>query len=167
MARTSLKEPQLQSWEAVDQTLAQLADLKRDIALEEAACNEQVDQIKNQAKEKMAPLLERVKAHELQLKEFCDHRKTEFTKVKTKKLTHGSVGYRLSTTVSIPDPIFTCQVLKQLQLEHCIRTKTEPDKEAIKQLAPEQLAEIGATVKPKNSFGYEIETVDPAATAAH
>ncbi|HFX6308308.1 TPA: hypothetical protein ACIFCR_001444 [Acinetobacter baumannii] len=42
MPRKSLKEPQLQSWEAVDQTLAQMADINRDIALEEAACNEQV-----------------------------------------------------------------------------------------------------------------------------
>ncbi|HHP0281481.1 TPA: host-nuclease inhibitor Gam family protein [Acinetobacter baumannii] len=69
--------------------------------------------------------------------------------------------------MSIPDPVFTCQVLKQLQLEHCIRTKTEPDKEAIKQLTPELIAEIGASVKSRNNFGYEIETVDPAATAAY
>ncbi|MDA4962637.1 host-nuclease inhibitor Gam family protein [Acinetobacter baumannii] len=167
MARKSLKEPQLQSWEAVDQTLAQMADLNRDIALEEAACNEKVDKIKEATKERLKPLLERVKAHELQLKEFCDHRKTEFSQVKSKKLTHGSVGHRLSTSVSIPDPVFTCQVLKQLQLDHCIRTKTEPDKEAIKQLTPELIAEIGASVKSRNNFGYEIETVDPAATATH
>ncbi|WP_284104480.1 host-nuclease inhibitor Gam family protein [Acinetobacter pittii] len=58
-------------------------------------------------------------------------------------------------------------MLKQLKLEHCIRTKTEPDKESIKQLTPELIAEIGATLKQRNNFGYEIETVDPAATAAH
>ncbi|WP_119689298.1 host-nuclease inhibitor Gam family protein [Acinetobacter nosocomialis] len=167
MARKALKEPQLQSWEAVDQTLAQMAELNRDIALEESACNEQVDKLKEATKERLKPLLERVKAHELQLKEFCDHRKTEFLQVKSKKLTHGSVGYRLSTSVTIPDPVFTCQMLKQLKLEHCIRTKTEPDKESIKQLTPELIAEIGATLKQRNNFGYEIETVDPAATAAH
>lgn len=167
MARTSLKEPQLKSWEAVNQTLASIAELNREIELEQSACNEKVDQLKTVSKEKIKPLLDRVKANELKLKEFCEARKSEFTQIKTKKLTHGSVGYRLSTTVSIPDPVFTCQVLKQLELEHCIRTKTEPDKEAIKQLSPEQIAEIGASVNTRNTFGYDIETVDPKATAVH
>ncbi|MDR7653706.1 host-nuclease inhibitor Gam family protein [Acinetobacter junii] len=167
MARTSLKEPQLKSWEAVNQTLASIAELNREIELEQSACNEKVDQLKTVSKEKIKPLLDRVKANELKLKEFCEARKSEFTQIKTKKLTHGSVGYRLSTTVSIPDPVFTCQVLKQLELEHCIRTKTEPDKEAIKQLSPEQIAEIGASVNTRNTFGYDIETVDTKATAAH
>ncbi|MFU8924927.1 host-nuclease inhibitor Gam family protein [Acinetobacter puyangensis] len=165
MARTALKEPQLKSWEAVNQTLANIAEIKRDVELEQAACNEQVDQLKADSKEKLKPLLERIKANELKLKEFCEARKSEFTQIKTKKLTHGSVGYRLSTTVSIPDPTFTCQVLKEMQLDHCIRTKIEPDKEAIKQLSPEQIAEIGASVNTRNTFGYDIETVDPAATA--
>lgn len=84
MARKSLKEPQLQSWEAVDQTLAQMAYINRDIALEEAACNEQVDKLKEATKQRLKPLLERVKAYELQLKEFCDHRKMSFCKSKVK-----------------------------------------------------------------------------------
>lgn len=167
MARTSLKEPQLKSWEAVNQTLADIAETKREIELEQSACNEQVDQIKTASKEKLKPFLDSIKANELKLKEFCEARKSEFTQIKTKKLTHGSVGYRLSTTVSIPDPVFTCQVLKQLQLDHCIRIKTEPDKDAIKQLSPEQIAEIGASINTRNTFGYDIETVDPTATAAH
>ena len=164
MARTRLAEPQLKSWEAVDQTLVQIAELNRDIGLEQSACNEQVDQIKAQSKEKVKPLLEQLKAHELKLKEFCDFRKAEFTQIKTKKLTHGAVGYRLSTTVSIPDPNFTCHVLKELGLDDCLRTKIEPDKEAIKQLTPEQIAEIGVSVNTRNSFGYDIATVDPTAT---
>lgn len=167
MGRTSLKEPQLQSWEAVDQVLIQIAEIKRDIDLEQAACNEQVDQIKETSKKQIKPLTDQLKAHELKLKEFCEHRKAEFTQLKTKKLTHGSVGFRLSTTVSIPDPTYTCQVLKELGLDHCIRLKTEPDKEEIKQLTPTQIAEIGASVNTRNSFGYDIAIVDPAATAAH
>ncbi len=167
MPRKNLKEPQLKSWEAVNQTLADIAESNRHIELEQAACNEKVDQLKTESKDKLKPLLDRVKANELKLKEFCEARKSEFNQIKTKKLTHGSVGYRLSTTISIPDPVFTCQVLKQLELDHCIRTKIEPDKEAIKQLTPEQIAEIGATINTRNSFGYDIATVDPTATAAH
>ena len=92
MARTALKEPQLKSWEAVNQTLADIAEARREIELEQAACNEQVDQLKTESKDKLKPLLELVKANELKLKEFCEARKSEFTQIKTKKLTHGSVG---------------------------------------------------------------------------
>ena len=34
-------------------------------------------------------------------------------------------------------------------------------------ITPEQIAEIGASVNTRNTFGYDIETVDPTATAAH
>lgn len=165
MARTAIKEPQLKSWEAVDQTMANIAELQRQINVEEANCNKQVDEIKDSSKQMIKPLQDQIKAFELQLKEFCEHRKAEFLKIKTKKLTFGAVGYRLSTTVSIPDPVFTCNALKELNLNSCLRTKIEPDKEAIKQLSATQLAEIGAKVNQKNVFGYEIHVVDPTATA--
>ena len=50
MARTALKEPQLKSWEAVNQTLADIAEARREIELEQAACNEQVDHLKTESK---------------------------------------------------------------------------------------------------------------------
>lgn len=40
-------------------------------------------------------------------------------------------------------------------------------KTALDQATPEQIAEIGASVNTRNTFGYDIEIVDPTATAAH
>jgi phage host-nuclease inhibitor protein Gam len=163
MARKRMAEPQLKSWEAVDAALASIADLQRGVELEQAACNELVDQIKQDGKERIKPMADEIKALELSIKEFCDYRKDEFIHIKTKKLVYGSVGYRLSTSVSIADPLFTLEQLRQRGLDHCIRIKEECDKDAIKQLDGSVIAEIGASLTSRNSFGFELAKVNPAA----
>lgn len=165
MARKPMAEPKLQSFEQVNQELAQMAELQRQIELEQAACNEQVDQMKTDSQDRIKPLIDDLKTRELLIKEYCEHHKDAFDKVKTKKLTHGSVGFRLSSSVSIPDPLYTIEQCRALGLNHCIRSKIDPDKDQIKQLDREQLNQIGASVKPKNTFGYELARVNPAATA--
>lgn len=166
MTRKRMAEPEIKSWEEVDLKLAQMADVSRSIDLEKAACNEVVDQIKLESAAKIKPLETQLKALELSIKEFCEHQKASFATVKTKKLLHGSVGYRLSTSVSIPDPAFTLIQLEQLGLIHCIRTKVEPDKDQIRLLDGEVLMQIGANLMSRNSFGYELATVNPSAAVA-
>lgn len=165
MARKPMAEPKLKSFEEVNEHLEQMADLQRQIELEQSACNEHVDQLKTASQEKIKPLIDDMKTRELLIKEYCEHHRESFEKVKTKKLTHGSVGFRQSSSVSIPDPDYTLEQLRKLSLSHCIRTKTDPDKDQIKQLDREQLNQIGASVKTKNTFGYELAKVNPAATA--
>lgn len=165
MARKPMAEPKLKSFEEVNQHLAEMAELQRQIELEQSACNESVDQLKAVSQDKIKPLIDDMKTRELLIKEYCEHHRESFEKVKTKKLTHGSVGFRLSSSVSIPDPLYTIEQLRALGLNHCIRSKIDPDKDQIKQLDREQLNQIGASVKPKNTFGYELAKVNPAATA--
>lgn len=163
MTRKRMAEPQLKSFQAVDGALLQMSDLNRAIELEKSACNELVDQIKEDCKQRIKPLADEMKALELSIKEFCDSRKDEFSAVKTKRLVHGSVGYRLSTTVTITDPAFTLEQLRTRGLTQCIRVKEECDKDAIKQLTLAEIAEIGANLNTRNTFGYELATVNPTA----
>jgi phage host-nuclease inhibitor protein Gam len=165
MARKRLVEPVLKDYEQVNGVLADIAELERGIQLERDCCNEAIDKIKSDSAAKLKPLADQVKILGAQLKEFCDYHRQDFAHVKTKKLTHGSIGFRLSTSVSIPDPAFTCTALRVMQLDHCIRTKVEPDKDAMKQLTLEQLAQCGAVLKSSDTFGYEIAVINPAATA--
>lgn len=164
MARKKLAEPLLTSYLQVDANLARIAQLQRDIQLETDACNESVDQMKKASQDKIKPLNDELKKCELLIKEYCEHNRTDFVAVKTKTLTHGSVGYRLSTSVSIPDPLFTVQACQRLGLTNCFRTTMTPDKENIKQLEPDVITEIGAIIKSGDKFGYEIAVVDPAKT---
>jgi phage host-nuclease inhibitor protein Gam len=156
MSRKRIEGTALSSWDQVDEALREIGMLDRDLGLLESGANEQIDRIKADTKAAAAPLHDRKAALELAIKEFTEANRGEFTKVKTKILTFGSVGFRISTRVMIKRVADTLQALKDLGLTGCIRTKEEPDKEAMKNLSSETLAEVGASLKTDNVFGYEI-----------
>lgn len=157
MTRKRIEGTALNSWDDVDGTLAKIGKIDRDIALITAAGNESIDKIKSDLKTEIEPLAEQKKGLELAVKDFCDSNRAEFAKVKTRQLTFGSVGYRLSTRVVIKSMADTLATLKALGLQKCIRVKEEADKEAMKELSTETLAEVDAGLKTDNTFGYEID----------
>ncbi len=156
MARKRMEGTALSSWDQVDKALADIGKLDREIGLIESAGNEAIDKIKAGLKEKVELLATRKDGLELAIKDYCDSNLAEFAKVKTRQLTFGSVGYRLSTKVVIKRAADTLAALKSLNLTACIRIKEEIDKEAMKDLPTETLAEVGAGLKTDNTFGYEI-----------
>ncbi|MDR2172662.1 MAG: host-nuclease inhibitor Gam family protein [Burkholderiales bacterium] len=157
MARQRITGTQLDSYDDVDKALKEVGGLKRELAMIEADQNEQIDEIKAAAQEQAKPLNERVKSLETAMKEFCEANKADFMKVKTKELTFGSVGYRLSTKIVIKKVAECIQSLKDLELFQFIRIKEEPDKEAMKDLDDGTLATVNAARKTENVFGYEIK----------
>ncbi len=157
MARKRLEGTRLESWEDVDETLHEIGKIDREIGLMESSQNETIDRVKKETREAALPLLDKKSALELSLKEFCEANRGEFAKVKTKALTFGSVGFRISTKVIVKRVADTLQALKDMGLSACIRVKEELDKEAMKNLSTETLAEVGASLKTENAFGYEID----------
>ncbi|MCL2297780.1 MAG: host-nuclease inhibitor Gam family protein [Proteobacteria bacterium] len=157
MARQKITETQFKSYDDVDNALKEIGGIQRELAMIEAEQNAAIDDIKAGAKEQAAPLAERIKALETAMKEFCDSNRADFLKVKTKELTFGSVGYRLSTKVVIKKVADCVQAMKDLDLWQFIRIKEEPDKEALKDLDDETMATIGAALKVENIFGYVLK----------
>lgn len=94
---------------------------------------------------------------ELAIQQYAEANRAEFIKTKSRELTFGSVGFRLSTRVAIKNVGNTLQALKDFGLTACIRIKEECDKEAMKNLPLEQLHAVGATLKQEDAFGYEIK----------
>ncbi len=156
MARKRIEGTQLQSWEDVDEALRNIGVIDRELSLIEASQNEAIDQVKKETRDKAAPFLTRKDGLETAIKEFCDANRAEFTRVKTRSLPFGEVGYRLSTKIMIKKVADTLQALKDLALTTCIRSKEEPDKEAMKSLTDETLAQVGAARKTENIFGYTV-----------
>lgn len=157
MARKRIEGTQFSTWDDVDQALREIGEIDRDLALIEGDTNHAIDELKAKAKADSKPLLDRKAALELAMKEFCEANRGEFAKVKTRALTFGSVGFRLSTKVLIKRVGDTLQALKDLNLTDCIRIKEEIDKEALKNLDGNTLAEVGAAFRTENAFGYEID----------
>ncbi len=156
MARKKVMGSSFESWDEVDTALKQIGEIDRELSMIEAAQNEQIDQVKTQAKSTMAPLADRKAGLELAIRDYAEANRAEFASVKTKILTFGSVGFRLSTKVLVKRVGDTLQSLKDLGLSACIRVKEEIDKEAMKNLDKETLANVGAALKSENVFGYEI-----------
>lgn len=146
----------MNSWEEVDVCLMEIGTIDRELGLLEASQNEQIDRIKSNTKACAQPLQDKKSGLELAIKEYCEANRAEFAEVKTKVLTFGECGFRLSTKIVVKRVADTLQALKDLALGHCIRVKEELDKEAMKNLSSETLAEVGAALKTENAFGYEI-----------
>lgn len=157
MARKRIEGTQFETWEDVDRALKAIGEIDRELAIIEADQNETIDRAKAEAKAQAKPFQDRKAGLETAMKEFCEANRAEFLKQKTKRLTFGSVGFRLSSKVVIRKLGDTLQALKDFKLLHCIRTREEPDKEAMKALDTETLAAVGAQLKSENVFGYEVD----------
>ena len=162
--KPTLDIPVIKSLEEADSTLARIAGLKRHIGLVEASMNEQVDAIKLQAANDAEPHKQQVAALEQSLVRFADYHKTElFTVKKSRDLTFGCLGFRQSSKLKLIKKMTwerVLQMLRDLNLKHCIRTKEEPDKEALKGLKPEQLQNLGCKVEQEDTFYYELAEME-------
>lgn len=157
MARKRMSATTLESWSDVDACLKAIAEVDRELAILETAQQEQIDAIKAATKTEAEPLQSKKAGLELAIQQYAEANRGEFIKAKTKELTFGSVGFRLSTRIVIKNLGNTLQALKDFGLTGCIRIKEECDKEAMKNLPIETIHAVGAALKQEDAFGYEVK----------
>jgi phage host-nuclease inhibitor protein Gam len=94
------------------------------------------------------------------------HRETLFGKLKSAASSLGLFGFRTGNPKLVLlnrkwkwDDVINA--IKSLGLSHLIRTKTEPDKDAIKKLEDHQLAAIGLRIDQDEAFFIEPKREDP------
>lgn len=163
--------PVLASLEEADATLAEIAAQRRQISLINLGAAEEIERIKLRAAAECEPAMQRIAALEQALLRFADYRKPDlFTKKKSLELTFGIIGYRASTKLKTLSKWTWERVLETLKTTeggaHCIRIKAEIDKEALKGLAPEKLAEVGVKAVVEDAFYYELDEQQIAAGSA-
>ncbi len=143
-----------------NQTLAEIGQLKRQIAATEAKMNDDIDRIKADAEAAVAPLSSRLASLENGLLAFAEYNKDElFSKARSKDLVHGSLGYRRSTELKTLPKMTWKQVLGKLEelgFAEAIRVRRDPDKDALRTWSPERLELIGCKMQEKDTFWYEI-----------
>lgn len=156
MARTRLADPLLQSWDEVDRCLAEIGHLDRQLTDLEVVQQHDIDAIKARTKAAAEPLLAKKTGLEMAIKAYCEAHRADFIKTKTRQLTFGTVGFRLSSAIVIRRVADTLAALKAAGLDACIRREEKPDKDAMRNLTDEQLAMVGAARKTEDAFGYDI-----------
>lgn len=161
MARKRIVEtPALKSWEEADAALREIAE--NQIALQdiESEMQRQIIGCKKIAEQDSKPHTDRISKLERDLKEFVEDHRDELGKAKTKALNFGEVGYRLSTTVSLPKAkeklADIIRKLKARGMTDCIVVKEDVSKENLKKYGEDTVNAVGATWKQKDAFGYDV-----------
>lgn len=161
MARKRVVEaPSLHSWEDVNDALRQIAEAQIALGEIQSDMQKQILGAQKVAEEQSKPLNDNVAKLEREIKSFVTDHRDEMGKTKSMVLTFGEVGFRLSTSVSLPRAKEKLEEiirrLKSRQMTDCIVVEEKVSKEALKRYGEDTVNAVGATWKQSDVFGYEV-----------
>ena len=161
MARKRVVEaPSLHSWEDVNDALRQIAEAQIALGEIQSDMQKQILGAQKVAEEQSKPLNDNVAKLEREIKSFVTEHRDEMGKTKSMVLTFGEVGFRLSTSVSLPRAKEKLEEiirrLKSRQMTDCIVVEEKVSKEALKKYGEDTVNAVGATWKQSDAFGYEV-----------
>lgn len=161
MARKRVVEaPSLHSWEDVNDALRQIAEAQIALGEIQSDMQKQILGAQKVAEEQSKPLNDNVAKLEREIKSFVTDHRDEMGKTKSVVLTFGEVGFRLSTSVSLPRAKEKLEEiirrLKSRQMTDCIVVEEKVSKEALKKYGEDTVNAVGATWKQSGVFGYEV-----------
>ncbi len=103
MARKRVIEaPSLKTWEDVNDALRQIAEAQIAIGDIESDMQKQIIGAQKVAEEQTKPYRDSVSRLEREIKAFVTDHRDELGKGKSRTLTFGEVGFRLSTSITLP-----------------------------------------------------------------
>lgn len=141
----------------------QAADAQSDLKKIEAMIEKQVNKIRAKYQPEITKLQELEKEALHKLEAYVLENRSEFDKKRSRDLTHGIIGLRVSTpSVKIARGLASkiVGILEESQLGQFIRTKKELDKEAVlrsreDQSTVERLTKLGVTIEQKEAFYFQ------------
>lgn len=161
MARKRVVEaPSLHSWEDVNDALRQIAEAQIALGEIQSDMQKQILGAQKVAEEQSKPLNDNVAKLEREIKSFVTDHRDEMGETESVVLTFGEVGFRLSTSVSLPRAKEKLEEiirrLKSRQMTDCIVVEEKVSKEALKKYGEDTVNAVGATWKQSDVFGYEV-----------
>jgi len=146
---------QVKSLDDANQALAEIGRLTMQLEAIDGKAAEKIGKIKEDAAAKGEEARNRIKDLENAVTIFAEYNKGElFKDKKSIPLSYGSIGYRLSTKVSVKRS--TLELLTKLFGGKGIRVKEEVDKEQLKDWEDSDLAQVDAAKVTKDTFYYEV-----------
>lgn len=163
MARKKVtSDPVLRDWAAVDTALRDLKECRHTLAEMGIDLDRRVDSLKDEYNRNAQPLQNRTKRLEADIKEFVDAHRAELDG-KSRTLVFGKVGYRSSSRLMLA-PSKVAEAIAALKAQgrrELIKTTETLDREALKKEPAEVLESIGAYIRTRDEFYYDIGE-DPA-----
>ncbi|MCX4270807.1 MAG: host-nuclease inhibitor Gam family protein [Acetatifactor sp.] len=160
MKRVRMEQPELKTWDDVNEALRLIAEAQNEIAMMEAGMNVQIDTIKQAYEEKVQEYKKQIKQKELLIKEFTTDKRDQLDG-KTKDLTFGKVGFRKSTKLQLPKALDkVIAALRKRGMEDCISVKETVNKDILKQYDEQRILEVGGSLKVEDAFWYETKQAE-------
>jgi phage host-nuclease inhibitor protein Gam len=154
MARYKPTPEKIENLEDANGVLREIGLLEREIEAIDADAQRQIGDIKAAAAKQGEPLRKRIAELTSKVEVFAQYNKGDlFKDRKSIELTFGVLGYRKSTSISVKKT--TVALLEKLRLNNYIRVEKTPDKEAMKNMSDESLAQVDAVRKVKDDFFCE------------
>jgi phage host-nuclease inhibitor protein Gam len=154
MARYKPTPEKLETLEDADSALREIGLLEREIEVIDGEAQKSIGELKAAAAKRGEPLRKKIAELSGKLHAYADYNKAEiFKDRKSVDLTFGIFGYRKSTSISVKKS--TVALLEKLHLDKYIRIEKQPDKEALKELDDDSLAQVDAVRKVKDDFFCE------------
>ena len=163
MARKKVtSDPVLRDWAAVDTALRDLKECRHTLAEMSIDLDRRVDSLKDEYNRNAQPVQNRTKRLEADIKEFVDAHRAELDG-KSRALVFGKVGYRSSSRLMLAPAKVAEAVaaLKALGRKELIKTTETLDREALKKEPAEVLESIGAYIRTRDEFYYDIGDEQP------
>lgn len=159
MARKRVaSEPVLRDWAAVDTALRDIRECRHALVELSVEKDRRIDGIKDEYTRNAVPLQNRIKRLEGDVKDYVDAHQAELCG-KSRVLTFGTVGYRLSSKLVIASSKVAEAIaaLKAMGKGELVRTSEALDRQALAKQPAELLESIGAYVKQSDEFYYDVE----------
>lgn len=161
MARKRVIEtPTLKSWEDVNDALRKIAENQLALNDIESDMQKQVIGAQKIAEEQSQPYRDSISRLEHDIKTFATDHRSDMGSGKSKALTFGEVGFRLSTSIILPrakekleDVI---RALKSRKMLDCIITEEKISRDVLRKYGEDTVNAVGATWKQRETFGYDL-----------
>lgn len=157
--RKVLDAPALASWEDVDQAMRQVIECDNQVKLEQVAFDRAVQEAKDKLELDTRAAVAKIKMLGAQIKQFTTEHREELGGKKTKQLTFGKTGFRLSTSCVIPKGTDQEVVakLRTMGLADCINTKETVNRDNLKQKDAALVEQAGCRKDTKDVWWYEVD----------
>ena len=165
MARKRVaSEPVLRDLAAVDAALRDLNECQYALTELGVELDRRIDGLKDDYTKNAQPLQNRIKRLEGDIKDYVDAHRAELCG-KSRVLTFGKVGYRTSSRLILaPAKVAEAiAALKALGRKELVKTTETLDREALKKEPCEVLESIGAYIRTRDEFYYDVSGEQPEA----
>lgn len=155
----------LDSWAGVDYIVQRMGALQGDIEKAELNAQKKIDAIKAGLAESVKTAQESITVYTESIEAWAVAYRVDFSGQQSRKLNHGTIGWRKSTLIDIRKNAKTLELIKSIYGKDAlefIHVSETPNKEAMVRLTDEDLISIAARRKHKEVFFVEPDKVEAA-----